>query len=83
MAAGVTAGLALLKELDVVALVRAMPEKGLVAGEVGTIVAKLGGGEAFMVEFVDAGGRTTALETFMAADLRPARPDEIAGRRTP
>ena len=77
------AGSASMKELDVVALVRWAPELGLRAGEIGTIVSKLGGGEAFIVEFVNAAGRTTAVETFRAADLRPARADEIAGRRTP
>jgi len=40
-----------LKELDVVALLRDVPEENLVAGQTGTIVLVHGDGEAFEVEF--------------------------------
>jgi hypothetical protein len=45
--------------LDVVALTADLPEKGLVRGQVGTVVEILGP-EAFEVEFSDDEGRTYA-----------------------
>ena len=46
--------------LDVVALTVDMPDRGLVAGQVGTVVETLGD-TALEVEFVDDSGRTYAL----------------------
>jgi Domain of unknown function (DUF4926) len=37
----------------------------------------LGEGQAYVVEFMNAAGETTAIETVNAADLRLAREDEI------
>jgi len=48
-----------LELLSVVALIRDMPEAGLIRGQVGTIVEVLGP-EVFEVEFSDDGGRTYA-----------------------
>ena len=48
-----------LELLSVVALMRDMPEAGLVRGQVGTVVEVLGP-EAFEVEFSDDSGRTYA-----------------------
>jgi hypothetical protein len=48
-----------IKLLDVVALIRDMEERGLVKGQVGTIVEILGNG-VFEVEFCDNDGRTYA-----------------------
>jgi hypothetical protein len=78
-----------IEELDVVALVRNLPERelrrlygarltedlpkgGLRAGDTGTVVAVLGEGAAFMVEFLDEEGYTTALPTLRPEDLRSA-----------
>ena len=46
-----------IKMLDVVALLEDMRERGLVAGQVGTVVEILGDG-VFEVEFCDNNGRT-------------------------
>jgi hypothetical protein len=51
--------------LDTVALVRDLPELGLVAGEVGAVVEVLSP-DAFEVEFVDESGRTYGLHTLRA-----------------
>ena len=40
-----------IRELDVVALVKDLPEEKLLAGQTGTAVFVHGGGEAFEVEF--------------------------------
>ena len=45
--------------LDVVALTEDLPEAGLIAGQVGTVVEKLAD-EVFEVEFCDDQGRTYA-----------------------
>lgn len=49
--------------LDVVALLEAAPEHGLVRGQVGTVVERLGDG-ACEVEFCDDAGRTYAIVPF-------------------
>ena len=41
-----------IRELDIVALVRDLPEEGLAAGQTGTVVFVHGGDEAFEVEFI-------------------------------
>jgi len=61
-----------IKPFDVVALTTDLPEIGLVAGQVGTVVEPLGGAvgdEAYEVEFIDDSGRTYALAPIHAARL--------------
>lgn len=58
----------MLQELDAVATLVDRPEAGLVAGEVGAVVACLAD-DVFEVEFVDGEGQTYALAAFRAADL--------------
>jgi hypothetical protein len=45
-----------LKSLDVVALTEDLPERGLLRGQVGTVVEELGG-DTLEVEFADDAGR--------------------------
>ncbi len=71
----------MIDDLDRVVLTRDIPEKKLKAGDVGTVVMVYKNGEAFEVEFMTLDGDTFALETLMAADLRPARGLEIAHAR--
>ena len=54
--------------LDTVALIRDLPEFGLVAGEVGAVVEVLSD-DAFEVEFVDESGYTYGLHTLRANQL--------------
>ncbi len=72
-----------LRELEVVALVHPVPQAGLAAGERGTVVTVLGDGEACIVEFVNAEGRTTAIETIEASGLRPVLAEELARGKAP
>ena len=61
-----------IKPCDVVALTTDLPEIGLIAGQVGTVVEPLGGAlgdEAYEVEFIDDTGRTYALAPIHAARL--------------
>jgi hypothetical protein len=54
--------------LDTVALVCDLPEFGLAAGEVGTVVEILSG-DAFEIEFCDDAGQTYGLHTLRAHQL--------------
>src|SRR5205807_7393405 len=53
------------KELEAVALRQDLPEFGLVAGDVGTVVFVHRDGQGYEVEFTDADGRTLAVQTLL------------------
>lgn len=55
-------------ELDVVALLRDWPERGLVAGQVGTVVQSLAD-DHFEVEFSGEDGRAYAMVALPTRDL--------------
>ena len=55
-------------DLDIVALLRDLPDLGLRAGQTGTVVYVHNDGEAFEVEF-PLQPRNSAVETIDAADL--------------
>lgn len=65
-----------IEELDLVALWHDLPECGLVAGDVGTVVMVCRDGAAYEVEFVAADGDTISVETLGADRVTP-----VAGRR--
>jgi hypothetical protein len=56
-----------LNELDLAALRGDLPEHGLVAGDIGTVVGVYDEGRAYEVEFLTMDGRTLAVET-LASD---------------
>jgi Domain of unknown function (DUF4926) len=59
--------------LDTVALIDALPDEGLAAGTIDTIVHIFERpSRAFEVEFTDDDGGTVALVTLLPAALRPA-----------
>jgi hypothetical protein len=70
-----------MKKLDTVVLRRALPEFGLVEGDVGAVV-HVHARDAFEVEFVTGEGRTLAVVTLGAADLRPIDAHELLHVRT-
>ena len=63
------------RELDIVVLVRDMPEHALRRGDAGTIV-HVYSADTFEVEFVRASGATAAVVELGTADVRPARDDD-------
>jgi hypothetical protein len=69
------------QELDTVVLDRDLPEQDLRAGDLGAIVQVYPPG-GYEVEFVTASGRTQALVTLSAADLRPVRDGDLVAVRT-
>ena len=68
------------RELDTVVLVRDLPEAGLRAGDLGAVV-EVYAPDALEVEFVTAAGRTQALRTLAAADVRPVADDDLLAVR--
>lgn len=57
-----------IKNLDVVALLKVIPEKKLIRGQIGTVVEKSPETD-FEVEFSDNQGRTLALLTLKTEDI--------------
>ena len=66
--------------LDTVVLTRDVPEHGLRRGDLGAIVEVLGP-DAYEVEFVLGSGRTQALVTLRASDLRAVGDSELLAVR--
>jgi hypothetical protein len=66
--------------LDTVVLQRDLPQHGLRQGDVGAIV-EIDASDMFEVEFVAASGRTQALITLGAADIRPVADDDLISVR--
>jgi hypothetical protein len=67
----------IVNEFERVVLTRDAPEEGLVAGDVGTVVHVYGEGEGFEVEFLTPSGRTVAVATLDARDVREAGEKEV------
>jgi hypothetical protein len=66
--------------LDTVVLTRDIPEAGLRRGDLGAIV-EVYGPNAFEVEFVAASGRTQALVTLTADDIRHVGDQDLVSVR--
>ncbi len=67
----------MIHELDTVVLNRDVKESGLAKGDIGAVVHSYKDGETFEVEFVTAEGKTVALLTLTALDIRPMKSREI------
>ena len=71
----------MIKEHDRIVLTTEVPDVGLKAGDVGTIVHVHTGGEAFEVEFFTLAGKTAALATVRADQIRPITPRDLTHAR--
>ena len=71
----------MIKELDLVVLNHDISEHGLQAGDIGTVVHCYKGDAAFEVEFVTAEGKTFALLTLPANEVRARQSSEILHAR--
>ena len=67
-----------INEHDCVVLTAALPEDGLEAGDVGTVVHIHNKGEAYEVEFTTLDGRTLAVATVDSVKLRPVTRRDVA-----
>lgn len=70
-----------MKEHERVVLAEDIPEHGLEAGDVGTIVFVHRGGEGFEVEFLTLSGETVAVATLLSSQVRSIADREIAHAR--
>ena len=68
-------------ELEQVVLTTDIPEHDLKAGDIGTIVLIHGDHEGYEVEFVTLDGKTVAVVTVLASQIRPVQEREIARAR--
>lgn len=68
----------MVKDHDCVVLTLDMPSEGLHAGDVGTVVHIHRGGEAYEVEFMTLTGRTIAITTVKADQMRPVSPQDVS-----
>lgn len=73
----------MIQELDNVILTEDLPEYGLEKGDIGTIVLVHRGSEGYEVEFVTLDGKTVAVTTLLASQVRPIASGEIAHARMP
>ena len=71
----------MIREHDRVVLVTAVPAEGLVAGDVGAVVHIYRDGQAYEVEFTTLEGKTAAVVTLEASQVRPVDKREIAHAR--
>ena len=71
----------MIEELASVVLTTDMPERGLLTGDIGTVVLVHQQGQGYTVEFVTLGGETVAVVTLSAEQVRPIRANEIAHAR--
>jgi len=71
----------MIKEHDRVVLTKAIPDQGLTAGDVGTVVHVHKNGEAFEVGFLTLHGETVAIATLAASQVRPVQKREITHAR--
>lgn len=67
----------MIKETDIVALTRGIPDYKLKIGDIGTVVHRYKEERAFEVEFVNAEGGTIAVLTLNKDSLRPITGKEI------
>ena len=71
----------MIKEHDRVVLAATVPSEGLVTGDVGTVVHVYRDGEAYELEFTTLEGKTAAVITLEASQIRPVGQREIAHAR--
>ena len=71
----------MIKEHERVVLKSPVPAEGLEAGDVGTVVHLYRDGLAYEVEFTTLEGKTAAVVTLEAAQVRPVGKREIAHAR--
>jgi len=67
----------MIRELDTAVLTEDLPAFGLHRGDLGAVVHSYQGGASYEVEFVDSEGKTIALTTLSAGQIRPRHAGEI------
>ena len=68
----------MIKEHDLIVLTEDVPEEGLAAGDVGTVVHIHDQGEGYEVEFVTLAGQTIAVASLLARQVRPVSKRDLS-----
>ena len=68
----------MIREHDCTVLTQDIPDEGLRAGNVGTVVHIHGDAAAYEVEFMTLTGRTVAVATVLPSQLRPVSPRDLS-----
>jgi ATP-dependent exoDNAse (exonuclease V) alpha subunit len=68
----------MIEELEDVILTCDLPAQGLARGDIGTVVLVHKGGKGYEVEFTTLDGKTVAVVTLNAKQVRHSKPREIA-----
>jgi hypothetical protein len=71
----------MISELDRVVLTIDLPEEGLEAGDIGTVVLVHRDAKGYEVEFTTLDGNTFAVVTVLAGQVRPTQARELAHAR--
>lgn len=71
----------MIRELDRVVLTTDLPEEGLEAGDIGTVVLVHRDAKGYEVEFTTLDGNTFAVVTVLAGQVRPTQARELAHAR--
>ena len=69
------------KEHDRIVLTSDVPQEGLKAGDVGTVIHIYRRGEAFEVEFLALDGDTAAIATVLPSQVRPVSNQDVTHAR--
>ncbi len=71
----------MIKEHDCIVLTSDLPDEGLEAGDIGTVVHIHNSGEGYEVEFMTLTGETVAIVTLLAGQVRPLNRRDLAHTR--
>lgn len=71
----------MIEELASIVLTTDVPERGLTAGDIGTVVMVHQGGQGYTVEFITLGGETVAVASLTSEQVRAIQPNEIEHAR--
>lgn len=68
----------MIKEHDIIVLTEDVPDEGLTARDVGTVVHIHNQGEGYEVEFVTLAGQTIGVASLLARQVRPVSKHDIS-----
>ena len=68
----------MINEHDTVVLTGDLPEEGLTAGDIGTVVHVHKNGAGYEVEFMTLAGQTIAVATLLAQQVRPVSRHDVS-----
>ncbi len=71
----------MIKEHGRIVLTSDLPQEGLKGGDVGTVVHVYANGGAFEIEFLTLDGKTAAVATVTASQLRPVTERDLTHAR--